>query len=231
MPEFSGLSAGRARAAKWSAYRRAAAMVARGLMRRPFFGAAGGQLFLGRRTRITNLSFIRYAGRLVIEDGVELQGLSKNGIVFGSGVSIGAGTAIRPSSYYGGEVGEGLRVGDRSSFATGCFIGCSGTIVIGDDVMLGPGVRVFSENHVFSDPSVTIKSQGVERGTVTIGDDCWIGSGVTITSGVTIGRGVVIGSGSVVTRDIPDFSIAAGSPAKVIRTRDTSKGGGDGGNV
>ncbi|WP_187248871.1 acyltransferase [Microbacterium sp. 4-7] len=231
MPEFSGLSARQSRAAKWSAYRRAAGMIARGLVRRPFFGTAGGPLFLGRRVRITNPSFIRYAGRLVVEDGVELQGLSKNGIVFGSGVSIGAGTAIRPSSYYGGEVGEGLRVGDRSSVATGCFIGCSGSIVIGDDVMLGPGVRVFSENHVFSDPSATIKSQGVQRGAVTIGDDCWIGSGVTITSGVTIGRGVVIGSGSVVTRDIPDYSIAAGSPAKVIRTRQTSMGGDGGGNV
>lgn len=66
---------------------------------------------------------------------------------------------------------------------------------------------------------------------MTIGDDCWIGSGVTITSGVTIGRGVVIGSGGVVTRDIPDFSVAAGSPAKVIRTLQASTGGDGGGNV
>lgn len=231
MPEFSGLPPRQARGAKWSAYRRAAGMIARGLLRRPFLGASGGQLFVGRRARITNLSFIRHSGRLVIEDGVELQGLSRLGIVFGSEVSIGAGTAIRPSSYYGGEVGEGLRVGDRSSFATGCFIGCSGSIVIGNDVMLGPGVRVFSENHVFADSDTTIKSQGVERGAVVIGDDCWIGSGVTITSGVTIGRGVVVGSGSVVTRDIPDFSIAAGSPAKVIRSRRLAQGAGDGDGV
>ncbi|WP_144876525.1 DapH/DapD/GlmU-related protein [Microbacterium sp. 1.5R] len=227
MPDFSGLPARLLRGAKWSAYRRAAEMVARGMLRKPFLGASGGPLFIGRRVRISNPSFIRHAGRLVVEDGVELQGLSKNGVVFGAEVSIGQGTAIRPSSYYGGEVGEGLRVGDRSSFATGCFIGCSGSIVIGDDVMLGPGVRIYSENHVFSDASVTIKSQGVERGAVVIGDDCWIGSGVTITSGVTIGRGVVIGSGSVVTRDIPAFSIAAGSPAKVIRSRKTDADGVD----
>ncbi|MFB4351386.1 acyltransferase [Microbacterium sp. CR_7] len=231
MPEFTGLTDRQAKAAKWSAYRRAAGMAVRGMLRKPFLGESSGPLFVGRRVRITNPSYIRHSGRLVIEDGVELQGLSQHGIVFGDEVSIGAGTAIRPSSYYGGEAGVGLRVGDRSSFATGCFIGCSGSIVIGDDVMLGPGVRVYSENHVFADPEAPIKSQGVERGEVVIGDDCWIGSGVTITSGVTIGRGVVIGSGSVVTRDIPDFSIAAGSPAKVIRSRKNATGGEDRGVV
>ena len=102
----------------------------------------------------------------------------------------------------------------------GCFIGCSGLIVIGDDVMLGPGVRIFSENHRFSRTTETIKSRGVDRGTVSIGNDCWIASGVTITANVRIGTGVIVGAGSVVTSDLPDFSIAAGSPARVIRMRE-----------
>jgi acetyltransferase-like isoleucine patch superfamily enzyme len=85
--------------------------------------------------------------------------------------------------------------------------------------MFGPGVRVFSENHVFEDTRSTIKSQGVDRRTVTIGDDCWLGSGTIVTAGVSIGRGVVVGAGSVVTDDLPDWAIAAGSPARVIRSR------------
>jgi len=126
---------------------------------------------------------------------------------------------IRPSSYYGGLAGEGFVMGDRSSIGPGCFIGCSGYIEIGADVMLGPGVRIFSENHVFADTTATIKSQGVERGTTTIEDDCWIGSGATVTSGVRIGAGSVVAAGSVVTRDVPPMSIVAGVPARVLRTR------------
>ena len=119
-----------------------------------------------------------------------------------------------------GKVGNRLRIGKRSSMAAGCFIGCSGLIDIGDDVILGPGVRIFSENHVFKSSASTIKSQGVERAIVRIGDDCWISSGVTITPAVSIGRGVIVGAGSVVTKDLPDYPIAAGSPARVIRTRE-----------
>jgi acetyltransferase-like isoleucine patch superfamily enzyme len=154
-----------------------------------------------------------------VEDFAEVQGLAKHGLNFGVDVSIGRNTLIRPSSYYGGEIGVGLWVGDRSSFGAGCFIGCSGEIRIGNDVMLGPGVKLFSENHAFADTGRTIKSQGVERSYLTVGDDSWIGSGVTITAGVTIGSRVVVAAGSVVTRDVPDDSVVAGVPAKVLRIR------------
>lgn len=194
-------------------------MLLRGMVWSLLFKQSRGRLFVGRGVRLSHVNRVSHLGRLVIEGGAEVQGLAKRGLVFGHNVSIGSGAMIRPSSYYGGEIGEGLRVGDRSSIGAGCFIGCSGYIVLGNDVMLGPGVRIFSENHIFDAIDRSIKSQGVNRGTVTIGDDCWIASGVTITANVTIGTGVVIGAGSVVTADIPDFSIAAGSPARVVRSR------------
>lgn len=220
MARFSGFAtAADARAGEWGFRLRVVPMLLRGLIRKPLFGSSRGPLFVGRRTRVSGLRHIHHTGRLVIEDGVELQGASRDGLRFGQDVSIGARTAIRPTSYYGGEVGWGMTVGDRSSFATGCFIGCSGTITIGSDVMLGPGVQLHSENHRYADPATTIKSQGVDRSFIAIGDDCWIGSGAIVTAGVTIGRGVVIGGGSVVTKDLPDFAIAAGAPARVIRLR------------
>lgn len=126
---------------------------------------------------------------------------------------------IRPSSYYGGPAGVGLRIGDRSSIAAGGFIGCSGDISIGNDVMIGPGCRLFSENHDFDDTTVPIKEQGVTRSHLRIEDDCWLASGVTVVAGVTIGKGSVIAAGSVVTHDIPAGSVAAGVPARVIRRR------------
>ena len=175
-------------------------------------------LLIGRGARI-NPQFLFHAGRLVIEDFAEVHGLSKRGIIFGKDVSIGRNAQIRPSSYYRGEIGEGLVVGDRSSIASDCFIGCSGAISIGSDVMLGPGVRLFSENHAFGDVTRPIKEQGVERLTVKIEDDCWIGSGSTITAGVSVGRGSIVASGSVVTRDVPPNSVVAGVPARVISSR------------
>lgn len=220
MSRFSNAaSQGQLRRAELGFALRTSRMLLAGSWRKPLLGQSDGPLFVGRRVRLSGLSGIRHHGRLVIEDGAEVQGLARRGLVFGADVSIGSGAMIRPSSYYGGDIGEGLVMGDRSSIAAGCFIGCSGFITIGDDVMLAPGVHLYSENHVFDDRHSTIKSQGVERGTLTIGDNCWLASGVIVTSDVTIGSGVVVAAGSVVTTDLPNDTIAAGVPARVIRSR------------
>ncbi|WP_426228551.1 acyltransferase [Pseudarthrobacter sp. DSP2-3-2b1] len=198
---------------------RASVMVLRGLSVRPFFRASSGPLLVGRGVRLSNPQGISHQGRLIIEDFAHVQGLATYGVNFGKDVSVGSGTMIRPSSNYGGEVGAGLWVGDRSSFGPNCFIGCSGDIRIGDDVMLGPGVRLFSENHIYDDLNETIKKQGVRREFLKIGNNVWIGSGVTVTAGVSIGNGVVVAAGSVVTRDVPDNAIVGGVPARLIRLR------------
>ena len=85
--------------------------------------------------------------------------------------------------------------------------------------MIGPRVNLMAENHVFTDINVSIKSQGIKRSFITIKDDVWIGTNVTIVAGVTVGKGSVIAAGAVVTKDIPEYSIAAGVPAKVIKSR------------
>ena len=208
-------------------------MFIRGLWLRLFLGTGRGSVFVGRGVRVRGARLIARNGRLTIEDFAEIQANARHGVTFGEQVSIGAGAMIRPSSYYTGEVGEGLIVGDRSSIGPQCYIGCSGLVTIGTDVMLGPGVYIFAENHIFGEASISIKSQGVAREPVVIEDDCWIASRVTITAGVTIGRGSVIASGSVVTSDIPPHSVAAGVPARVIRSRAESSdnpGTGVGGN-
>lgn len=206
-----------------SAYTRALRMLVRGFTLRFRFERSRGPVYRGRHVTLTDAKRIRSYGRLVLEDLTDIQGTSQRGISFGSEVSIGRGTEIRPSSYYGGQPGVGLQIGDRSSINSGGFIGCSGWIEIGKDVMIGPGVRIFSENHVFDRQDVPIKDQGVVRGEVYIEDNCWIASGVTILPNVRIGRGSIIAAGSVVTKDIPPGSIAAGTPAKVIRKRATGE--------
>jgi acetyltransferase-like isoleucine patch superfamily enzyme len=193
-------------------------MALRGLVLRPQLKSCTGIPLIGRRTVIRNPSFIQMGSQNVVEDGAEIQGLSRDGIRFGNMVSIGGHTMIRPSSYYSRDIGVGLLVGDNSSIGPQGYIGCSGGVTIGNNVMLGPGVRMFSENHNFEAPG-DIKSQGVDWAPITIEDDCWIASGVTITAGVTIRRGSVVAAGAVVTKSTDEESIMAGIPAKKIGNR------------
>jgi acetyltransferase-like isoleucine patch superfamily enzyme len=194
-------------------------MAARGLVVKPLLRTSGGLLLMGRGARIRNPQFLGFQGSLVLEDFVEIQALSEEGIEFGRDVVIGAYSMFRPSGYYSRRIGTGMQIGDRTGIGPCCYFGCSGRISIGSDVMIGPAVRIFGEDHAFGELSTTIKSQGVVWRPVIVEDDVWIGSGATITSGVTIGRGAVIGAGSVVTRDVLAGTVVGGNPARQIRAR------------
>lgn len=110
-------------------------------------------------------------------------------------------------------------MGENSSIGPFGFVGCSGKIVIGKNVMIGPRVSLFAENHNFSDKSESIKEQGVNNKGITIEDDVWIGSGVVILDGVTIGSGSVVGAGTIITKDIPKQSVVYDKRDKVIKER------------
>ncbi|KAK6837818.1 hypothetical protein RU639_001538 [Aspergillus parasiticus] len=91
----------------------------------------------------------------------------------------------------------------------------SALVTIGDRVSFGPNVSILAATH---ETDVQSRRDGLEFALeVTIGDDCWIGGGATILAGVSVGEGCTIGAGAVVTKDIPPFSIAVGSPARVIK--------------
>jgi len=94
-----------------------------------------------------------------------------------------------------------------------------GSIHIGKKSIIGAYTAMFANNHSFQDPEIPIIDQGYEPGKIVIEDNCWIGSHVVILKTVTIGKGSVIGAGSIVTKDIPPMSVAAGNPARVIRSR------------
>ena len=93
-----------------------------------------------------------------------------------------------------------------------------GPVHIGNQVNLAQGVVVSGLNHNYQDTEKPICEQGVSTSLITINDDVWIGANAVIAAGVTIGRHCVIGAGSTVTKDIPDYSVAVGNPARVIKT-------------
>ncbi|MFA9398102.1 MAG: acyltransferase [Clostridiaceae bacterium] len=126
---------------------------------------------------------------------------------------------IRPSSYYGGDLGRGLTIGSHSSIGPYGYVGCSGKITIGKNVMFGPKCSLFAENHIFYDTETSIKSQGVKQKGIVVEDDCWVGSSVTILDGVTIGKGSIIGAGTMIIKDIPAGSIVMDKRDKQFKTR------------
>lgn len=114
--------------------------------------------------------------------------------------------------------GNGIKIGDNSGLGVRCRI--RGPLTIGNDVMMGPDVVILSDGHVFDRTDLPMRLQGGKKTqTTVICDDVWIGTRAIIMPGVNIGRGVIIGAGAVVTKDVPDYAIVGGVPAKVIRYR------------
>lgn len=203
-------------------YKRAAIKIIRGVLKRPFLRKSVGLLLIGKGVQITHGNHIICGKRVKFEDYAEIHGLCSDGLVFGNDVTIGRGVMIRPSSYYGRDLGKGLIIGENSSIGPYSYVGCSGKIVIGNNVMFGPKCSLFAENHNFSDTNSTIKSQGVNQKGIVIEDDCWIGSNVIILDGVRIGKGSIIGAGTLVSKNIPDGSIVIDERKKKLNNRNLS---------
>lgn len=141
-------------------------------------------------------------------------------LVLGEGVSVGQDCELVVSGY--------MEIGDRASLQSRSTL--IGDVRIGAACVLAPNLYISSHQHHFTDrPALPIHLQdlGVEqRGErtqrsrpVTVGEDCWLGINVVVAPGVTIGRGCVVGANSVVTRDLPPYTVAAGTPARVLRPR------------
>ena len=113
------------------------------------------------------------------------------------------------------DIGSHIHVGKHFYANYDCFFLDDGLIRIGDNVMLGPRVSLYTAGHPID---AAIRNEDLEYGRpITIGSDVWIGGNAVILPGVTIGSNVVIGAGSIVTKDIPDDVIVAGNPARILR--------------
>ncbi len=123
---------------------------------------------------------------------------------------------------------EGVRIrnihrlicGDHVTIGVDNFLQAAGWIKIGNDVLLGPGVKIWSSNHVFDDPYTPVSQQGYEEKQVLIGNNVWIGANCFIMPGAQIGDGCIVSAGSVVgAKTIPPYTVLAGNPARKISNR------------
>lgn len=114
--------------------------------------------------------------------------------------------------------GSRTRLGDNSGIGVNCEL--HGEVRIGNDVMMAPEVVMYTANHSFEDMDTPMRLQGDDESRpITVGNDVWIGRRAMVMPGVSIGNGSIVAAGAVVTRDVPEFSVVAGVPAKVVKMR------------
>ncbi len=194
-------------------------------------------IFFGPQLRALayRLMFSKISWKVFIENNVDFVGagnieIGKNVYIFkgarldargheNNKLSLGDGVAIERNTEIGCLEDTHIQIGHDTFIGPNVCIGGPGDIKIGNRCLIAAHTGIISNNHKFSDLSIAIKDQGLTRKGITIEDDCWLGHGVTVLDGVTIGTGSVIGAGAVVTKNIPPFSVAVGTPARVIKSR------------
>lgn len=174
-------------------------------------------VFMAPGVNLRNASLVRFGRGVTLERGVIVDGLMRNGIVLGDNVKIGPYSLL--TGALAAHLGEGIRMGANSAVDAYSFLGSSGPITIGANVIMGQHVGFHPENHDFDRVDVPIRDQGTTRQGITIEDDVWVGSNVTFLDGAHVGQGSVIGAGAVVRGVIPPYSVAVGVPARVVRSR------------
>ncbi len=178
----------------------------------------GTNFYKGRRVKLLFKRHLNLGSNVIIEDGVVINALSNQGVQIGNNVTIQKSCNLICTGVIK-NLGEGIVLHDGVGVNMSCFFGGQGGIEIFQNVIIGPGVKIFSENHNFESTEIPIKMQGEIREKVTIGEDCWIGAGCIIMAGVELGKGCIVAAGSVVTKSFPSFSLIGGVPARLIRTR------------
>jgi acetyltransferase-like isoleucine patch superfamily enzyme len=174
-----------------------------------------GVVAIESNVRIRFADHIRLARGVYLDEGVYLHA-TPNGIAIGENTFVMHHAELHVYNFRN-LPNAGIKIGCDSLIGEFCLIRGPGGVTIGDHVYLSPAVHIYSSNHVFDDPRICFIDQGVTTKGVTIEDECWIGAMVVILDGVTIGRHSVVAAGSVVTKDVPPYSMVAGVPAQIVR--------------
>lgn len=179
-------------------------------------GSSGRGMVIGRNVVIRHPKRIHVGRGVFIDDNCALdaKGQAEAGITIGDGVVIARNTSL---SCKGGTI----RIGDNSNISGNCMLTSETTLSIGSNVLVaGMTYIVAGGNHGTDRTDIpVIRQECVSRGGIMIEDNVWIGANATILDGVTIGRDSIVGAGAVVTQSIPEFAVAVGVPAKIVKMR------------
>jgi acetyltransferase-like isoleucine patch superfamily enzyme len=152
-------------------------------------------------------------GMLFLGGGVQLQIGPAARVTFGRWVWIGHGTKIR---CHEGEV----RIGDKTVLGQECTISAYQHVSIGEQCIVADRVMLIDFDHNVAEVERPIRTQGIYKRDVRVGNNVWIGYGAQILRGVSVGDNAIVGASAVVTKDVPANAVVAGTPARVVRMRE-----------
>lgn len=180
-------------------------------------GACGRNVFFGNDVTLRHPHKIRIGDDVVVDDGcvLDAKGADNDGIAIGNGVFLGRQTIVTTKD------GD-IELEDGVNVSAFCMIFSASRVRCGRNTLIAAYTYLVGGGHDLDRTDLAIIDQARPSQGIAIGPNCWLGAGVTVLDGVTVGRDAVIGANSVVTRDVEDFAVAAGSPAATIRRRAAS---------
>lgn len=183
------------------------------------FRRCGRSVLFGRNITLRVTKRIELGNRMLVDDNAVLDA---KGDPEKSFVRCGDEVEISRNAILACKARGSITLGNFVSIGRNVLMSAVASIKIGDNCSIGPYAAILASGHDWSDPEMPVLLQGRAIGDIMIEDNVWIGAHVTVMDGVTIGANSVIAVGSVVSQDIPPYTIAAGAPARVVRKRKQS---------
>jgi acetyltransferase-like isoleucine patch superfamily enzyme len=177
-------------------------------------GSVGRNVVFGVNVTVRHPHKIAIGDNVVVDDGccLDAKGVDNRGITIGSGVFIGRNTIL---SCKNGDI----IIDDRANLGFNCEIFSASRVRVGQSVLMAAYTYLVGGDHLYDRVDVPVLEQGRTARGIDVDDHAWLGAHVVVTDGSRIGRDAIVGAGAVVIGDIPEFAIAAGAPARVIRDR------------
>ncbi len=183
---------------------------------RQLFWRCGQSVLFGRNVTLRVPKRIKLGNRILIDDNAVLDA---KGDPEASFIRFGDEVEVSRNAILACKAGGSITLGDFVSIGRNALLSAIAAIKIGDNCSIGPYATILASGHDWSDPDTPVLLQGRAIGDIVIENNVWLGAHVTVMDGVTIGANSVIAVGAIVSQDIPPYSIAAGSPARVVRKR------------
>ena len=182
---------------------------------RSLFKQVGGSVIFGKGISLRHPGQISLGDRVAIDD----YGLLDASGAGEKGISIGDDVIISRNSVIQGKTGP-VAIGNKTDIGCNTVISSCSGISIGSSVLIGANCYIGGARYISDRLDIPMMEQGTySNGVVVIKDEAWLGAGATVLDGIQVGKGAIVGAGAVVTKDLPDYVIAVGVPAKVIKQR------------
>lgn len=179
-------------------------------------GSVGRNVVFGVNVTLRHPHKIAIGDNVVIDDGccLDAKGSDNKGIAIGNGVFVGRNTIL---SCKNGDI----EVDDRANLGFNCEIFSASRVRVGKSVLMAAYTYLVGGDHLYDRVDIPVLEQGRTARGIEVDDNVWLGTHVVVTDGSRVGHDAIIGAGAVVVGEIPEFSIATGIPAKIVRDRRT----------